>query len=79
MRVIPPTPALTALNQALASEPINRLTPEAARAQVAEHRAETEVEFYRHPRFTRNTHRTSRSTKGRALKLGSLDSISYIS
>ena len=36
MSVHPPTPALMALNQALASKPINRLTPEAVRAQVAE-------------------------------------------
>ena len=40
-----------ALNQAWASKPVNRLTPEAARAQVAEHRAEAEAEFYRQPKF----------------------------
>lgn len=37
-----------ALDQALASKPVNRLTPEAARAQVAEHKIEAEAEFYRH-------------------------------
>ena len=53
MSVIPPTPALMALHQALASKPFKRLTPEAARAQVAGHRAEAEAEFYRHPKFAR--------------------------
>ena len=69
MGVIPPTPALMALNQALASKPINHLTPEAARAQVAEHRAEAETEFYRHPKFARIARRQNWIDQSQSLNL----------
>jgi len=69
MSVIPPTPALMALNQALASKPFKRLTPEAARAQVAEHRAEAEAEFYRHPKVARIARRQKWIDQSQSLNL----------
>ncbi len=58
-----------ALNQALASKPINRLTPEAARAQVAEHRAEAGAEFYRHPKFAHIARRQKWIDQSQSLNL----------
>ena len=69
MSVIPPTPALMALNQALASKPFKPLTPEVARAQVAEHRAEAEAKFYRHPKFARIARRQKWIGQSQSLNL----------
>ena len=69
MSVIPPSPSLMALNQAWASKRINRLTPEAARAQAAEHRAEAEAEFYRHPKFARIARRQKWIDQSQSLNL----------
>ena len=69
MRLLPPAPALMALNQALASRPRQPLTPEAAHAQVAEHRAEAEAEFYRHPKFARIARRQKWIDQSQSLNL----------
>ena len=69
MRLLPPAPALMALNQALASRPRQPLTPEAAPAQVAEHRAEAEAEFYRHPKFARIARRQKWIDQSQSLNL----------
>ena len=58
-----------ALNQALASKLVNRLTPEAARVQVAEHRAEAEAEFYRYPKFARIARRQKWIDQSQSLNL----------
>ena len=51
-----------ALNQALASKPINRLTPEAARAQVVEHIAEAQQEFWKNRKFAHSQRAKSKTS-----------------